>query len=133
MFKINCYMKILIIKPASETIFYIRLTFLGFSKCCNFFVFKYFLDWKKVLKSWEANSFIYPENVTCPYGYHNKNYIHSYWNLEIEKYVENYIFLNFQISVTVYAFFVTVPGRNSDIFRINERISLSAFHNFFPI
>ena len=91
-------MKILIIKPASETIFYILLTFLGFSKCCNFFVFKYFFDWKKVLKSWEANSFIYPENVTCPYGYHNKNYMHSDWNLEIQKYVIFHIFFNFQIS-----------------------------------
>ena len=38
-----------------------------FSKCCNFFVFKYFLDLKKVLKSLHSNSFISVWNVGLQY------------------------------------------------------------------
>ena len=40
----------------------------------NFFVFKYFLDRKKVLKSLEANSFISPQNYVIPARYHPKQH-----------------------------------------------------------
>ena len=42
---------------------------------CNFFVFKYFLDRKKVLKSLEANSSISPQNYVIPARYHTQNHM----------------------------------------------------------
>ena len=46
----------------------------------NFFVFKYFLNRKKVLKSWESNSFIYRGNVVVSVHHRTKKYIPSWTN-----------------------------------------------------
>ena len=46
----------------------------------NFFVFKYFLNRKKVLKSWESNSFIYRGNVVVSVHLRTKKYIPSWIN-----------------------------------------------------
>ena len=51
-----------------------------FSKCYNFFVLKYFLDRKKVLKSRDANSCISGENVGPLAHYESKNCIPCWSN-----------------------------------------------------